>query len=287
MDYKDNLKKRIPEGIIQFCEVCIVNQYLQVLLWKTMSPEDNLEKTVFGSKGNMISIKFLGVFSDQDTSAREARVTLVFQDQAKLMVENLDILYPSTFDYLKHKFLDLDPKLPFLELNLNRDTSGIEYWRRCRKYIGHDHLFVPAAGAMVTDGKDRYLLQRRGDDGTWGILGGGTEIGESIVGNAIREVLEETGLNIRIIRLLSIATGDDCSGVYPNGDRGKFWGFLFLGEVIGGTQIESNEEILELKWFTYEEIEKLENKSCYLAHNFNNVKNDDVRILAKVMDKIS
>jgi len=138
---------------------------------------------------------------------------------------------------------------------------------------------------MVTDGNGRYLLQRRSDDGTWGILGGGTEIGESIVENAIREVLEESGLQIRIVRLLSIATGDDCSGEYPNGDKGKFWGFLFLGEVTGSTQIEWNEETLELRWFTYEDIEKLENKSLYLEHNFDNIKNVDVRILAKVIQK--
>jgi ADP-ribose pyrophosphatase YjhB (NUDIX family) len=288
VDYKYDLKMKIPEGILQFCEVCVVDQNLQVVLWKTMSPQDNLLETVYGSIQHLNpSIRFLGVLNDQDSSSREARVILVFQDRDRIQAAETDILYPTSFDNVKLNLLDLDPLLPFIERNLECDSSGIEYWRRCRKYIGHDHLFGPAAGAMVTDGKGRYLLQRRSDDGTWGILGGGTEIGESIVGNASREVFEESGLEIRIIRLLSIATGDDCTGEYPNGDKGKFWGFLFLGEVTGGSQIESNEETLELKWFTYEEIEKLENKSLYLANNFNNAKNADLKILAKVIKKIS
>ena len=119
MDYKSDLKMRISEGVLQFCEVCIVDQNFQVVLWKTISPEENLLETVFGSNyPKNSSIKFVGVLNDQDVSSREARVILVFQDRDRLKGEDIDIAYPVSFDTTKVNLFGLDPMLPFLETNL-------------------------------------------------------------------------------------------------------------------------------------------------------------------------
>lgn len=278
MDYKSELKARIPEGILQFCEVAVVNSHFEVVRWTTVAPREHLF-TILGVPQGLASSSLVlrAVLSDMDASTREARVSLIFQN-LNLEPASESLAYPRSFDTLRDRMRTETPRLPFYEAHLEPDRSGTEYWRRCRRHIGHDPLFGPAAGAFVTDGADRYLLQRRGDDGTWGILGGGVEVGESIVETAQREVWEESGLQVKIESLLSVATGDDCSGQYPNGDQGQFWGFLFLASVIGGTLIESNEETLELGWFTYDQIADLANKSLYLEHNYRNLRNQSPQV---------
>lgn len=59
-------------------------------------------------------------------------------------------------------------------------------------------------GVAVRDEFDRVLLEKRSDCGLWGFPGGRIEAGESIAQAAIREVKEETGLNVEITRLIGV-----------------------------------------------------------------------------------
>jgi 8-oxo-dGTP diphosphatase len=58
---------------------------------------------------------------------------------------------------------------------------------------------VPCAGAIVLDGAGRLLLVRRGrapGQGLWSVPGGRVEPGETAAAAAVREVREETGLDV-------------------------------------------------------------------------------------------
>ena len=57
-----------------------------------------------------------------------------------------------------------------------------------------DEIRLSPNGAIF-DEKGEVLLQRRVDNGYWGLPGGKVDIGESLSQGAIREVLEETGLH--------------------------------------------------------------------------------------------
>lgn len=59
-----------------------------------------------------------------------------------------------------------------------------------------------AASAAVTDGEGRVLLQRRRDNDLWALPGGGMEMADSLPGTAVREVQEETGLDVEITGLV-------------------------------------------------------------------------------------
>lgn len=61
-------------------------------------------------------------------------------------------------------------------------------------------------GALVWR-DDRFLLIRRGHpprQGTWTLPGGRQEMGESVEQAAIREIAEETGVDIRVVDLLAV-----------------------------------------------------------------------------------
>ncbi len=57
-----------------------------------------------------------------------------------------------------------------------------DYIKDIREKIGHDMIFMPAAGAILyKDGK--ILLQQRQDNGKWAIHGGAMELGETFFAN--------------------------------------------------------------------------------------------------------
>ncbi|MGV9822290.1 NUDIX domain-containing protein [Nocardia xishanensis] len=62
-----------------------------------------------------------------------------------------------------------------------------DYIRWLRERVGHDHIQLAyAAACVVSDG--RVLMQRRSDDGRWGLPGGAIELGESAASAVVREV---------------------------------------------------------------------------------------------------
>ena len=62
----------------------------------------------------------------------------------------------------------------------------------------------PSTNGAIFNNNGEVLLQKRADNGYWGLPGGKVDIGESVARGAIREVLEETGLHVTIKRLIGI-----------------------------------------------------------------------------------
>lgn len=63
---------------------------------------------------------------------------------------------------------------------------------------------VVTAGALIKDRYGRILLQQRSDYGDWGLPGGAMEYGETIEETMLREVYEETGLQLHDYKFLSV-----------------------------------------------------------------------------------
>lgn len=59
-------------------------------------------------------------------------------------------------------------------------------------------------GVIVCNSRGQILLEKRSDCGWWGLPGGRIEPGESVIQAALREVKEETGLEVEIIQLLGV-----------------------------------------------------------------------------------
>ena len=118
-----------------------------------------------------------------------------------------------------------------------------------RKTIGTDPLIVMGAGAVILDDQQRVLLGLRGDNGLWGFPAGQMELGETAAGTAVRETLEEIGLQIRVKKLLGVYTGADALHVYPDGNQVQVAGARFLAEIVGGELKPDGYETLDVQWF--------------------------------------
>lgn len=111
--------------------------------------------------------------------------------------------------------------------------------------------------AAIFEERGRILLTRRADNGQWCLPGGGMESGESAAEACEREVFEETGLRVRVKRLVGVYSHADQLVVYPDGNKAHIVALHFEAEVIGGELGLSN-ETTDFGYFTLDEIQNME-----------------------------
>lgn len=111
--------------------------------------------------------------------------------------------------------------------------------------------------AAIFDEERRILLTKRTDNGQWCLPGGGMDSGESVVEACEREVWEETGLRVRVQRLVGVYSHTDHLAVYSDGNKAHIVALHFEAEIISGELGLSN-ETTDFGYFTLEDIEKLE-----------------------------
>ena len=121
------------------------------------------------------------------------------------------------------------------------------YLKNLRGYVGHDLLLVPGSAAIIRDESGRVLLQKRSDNGQWGVIGGATDPGEHPAQTLVREALEETGLHIKPRKFLGVVM---IKTSYPNGDRLEMTVSVFDCQITGGKLAMLDGESLELEFFS-------------------------------------
>lgn len=107
----------------------------------------------------------------------------------------------------------------------------------------------PGVAAIIQNGEGKILLQRRSDNGLWGLPGGSVEIGESVREAILREVREETGLTVEVLRLIGVYSDPTFQVVrYPDGNVVHYISALFGCRILGGT-LQTCDETLDLHFF--------------------------------------
>ena len=115
---------------------------------------------------------------------------------------------------------------------------------------------VPAASAVVVDDAGRILLHRRTDNALWSIPGGAMEVGESIAETVVREVKEETGLDVEPERVVGIYSNPQHVIEYADGEVRQQFSICFACRLVGG-QVALSDESSEVGFFTPAEIEAM------------------------------
>lgn len=111
---------------------------------------------------------------------------------------------------------------------------------------------VPAAGAIALDEQGRLLVVRRGNEparGLWSLPGGGVEDGETPSEACAREVAEETGLDVEVVRHVGSHTFD-----LPDGRPCRVDNFAVR---IRGGQLRAGDDADDVAWVTRSQVEAL------------------------------
>jgi len=113
---------------------------------------------------------------------------------------------------------------------------------------GFIHFSDPKVAAVVLITQDeRILMVRRGVDpekGKWAMPAGYIDFGEDPRAAAVREVREETGLDVRITGLIDILGPDEGN---------KAIVILFEAELLGGKS-HAQDDVEEVRFFLKEEV---------------------------------
>jgi len=95
------------------------------------------------------------------------------------------------------------------------------FTRLCMGVLKHRFVLLQdGAAAIIVNDKGQILLQSRADRDKWGLPGGCQELGERFQDTVIREIKEETNLDVNEedLELIDIVSGSSRRNDYPNGD---------------------------------------------------------------------
>jgi len=98
-----------------------------------------------------------------------------------------------------------------------------------------------AVNCALFDDRGRLLLIRRKDNGLWALPGGFMDLGEQVLDAVRREVLEETGLEIEIGRLVGVYSHPQDSLYIHQGPEYQVVVLVFRGRILGGAFVENEE----------------------------------------------
>lgn len=120
-----------------------------------------------------------------------------------------------------------------------------------REKIGTDPLWLPGVTAVTTRG-DEVLLVRRADDGTWTPVTGIIDPGEEPADAAVRETLEEAGVEAEPVRVARVGVTDVV--VYANGDQTQYTDITFGLRWVSGEPHPADGENTEARWFALDDL---------------------------------
>ena len=93
--------------------------------------------------------------------------------------------------------------------------------RLCLGTLKHKFVLLQdGAAAVIINKNGQILLQSRADNDRWGLPGGCQELGERFQETIIREIKEETNLDVKEedLELIDVVSGVSRRNDYPNGD---------------------------------------------------------------------
>lgn len=118
-----------------------------------------------------------------------------------------------------------------------------------------DKVTPGTAAVILNTERDRVLLHLRDDYPMWSLPGGPPDFGESFSQGLIREVTEETGLVVDIVRLVGdYSEPEFWIFSYPDGNRAHAFAAAFECKVVSGELAANMTDSLDVKWFPVDKL---------------------------------
>ncbi|WP_301125822.1 NUDIX hydrolase [Streptomyces cacaoi] len=106
---------------------------------------------------------------------------------------------------------------------------------------------VPSVTAVVRNAAGELLLIHKTDNDLWALPGGGHDIGESISDTVVREVEEETGIQVVVAGVVGLYTDPQHVMAYDDGEVRQQFSICFRAEPVSGT-LRTSSESKEVCW---------------------------------------
>ena len=132
-----------------------------------------------------------------------------------------------------------------------------------------------AIGAVVGNDKGQILLIRRADSGVWLYPTGWADVGYSAAEVAVKEVKEETGIDIEPMRLIAVL-----DGIRLGFTRIPLYSLVFICRVLGGELEAHPLETTGVGWFDEDELpQPLAGWERWAPHAFRAIRGEKVEVL--------
>lgn len=162
-------------------------------------------------------------------------------------------------------------------------TENVRRWldrglRTIRKDYFHDEHMpkvnsMRPAAAVVIMNLNNILMLRRQDNLKWTLPGGTMELEESLTDCAIREVKEETGLNIKIHDIIGTYTDPEIRIEYSDGEVRHEFTIVYFATTEDNS-VYLDDESSSYKWITLDKIMDLD-----MAHSQKRRMNDVINFI--------
>ncbi|GAA4828253.1 NUDIX domain-containing protein [Saccharopolyspora rosea] len=116
---------------------------------------------------------------------------------------------------------------------------------------------VPSVTAAIRDDAGNILLIHKVDNDLWALPGGGHDAGESITDTVVREVREETGLDVEVVRLVGTYTNPNHVMAYSDGEVRQQFSLCFECRWVDGSPREDGSETKEVRWVPPADLDSL------------------------------
>ncbi|MEV8589434.1 NUDIX domain-containing protein [Streptomyces sp. NPDC051180] len=116
---------------------------------------------------------------------------------------------------------------------------------------------VPSVTVVVRDDVGRLLLIHKTDNDLWALPGGGHDIGERIGDTAVREVREETGVEVAVDNIVGLYTDPDHVLAYDDGEVRQQFSICFRAHPVGGS-LRTSSESKEVRWVNPADLDDLD-----------------------------
>ncbi|RKT88242.1 ADP-ribose pyrophosphatase YjhB, NUDIX family [Saccharopolyspora antimicrobica] len=116
---------------------------------------------------------------------------------------------------------------------------------------------VPSVTAAIRNGAGDVLLIHKVDNDLWALPGGGHDAGEYLTDTVVREVQEETGLDVEVVRLVGTYTNPAHVMAYDDGEVRQQFSLCFECRWIGGEPREDGSETKEVRWVAPADLDGL------------------------------
>lgn len=124
--------------------------------------------------------------------------------------------------------------------------------------IGREGDIRLGCSAFILDpAKEKVLLTKRADNSMWCMPSGGVDPGETVEETVIRETYEETGLYVRVKRLVGVYSYPHGLVEYPDGNKAQIIALSFIAEVTGG-ELGLSDETTAFGYFSLSEMDAME-----------------------------